>query len=1030
MTTPARNNKFAATAATLCSSLLLCMPVAFAETTPGAAVGTGTSAAAAASAGSDTTHLTAPPWPAAPTSGPSGASSNIYGSEAQSDEVKDLVETMPYNAGAEAQSAAAINSGQGQASGVPFVWANPAARSTDPSQGVELSIKEISPRTLTAGQNRIEFTLRVTNNRAEALNQASLRLYHRPPAGSATEIHTSLLANHGEYPSTSELVEINERIEPGETHQIRVAVQAPERGSRGADSRDSRDNADEGRRGAGAYVISSPLVGQPGTHPVLFSFSGSTDDDGSTSADAVQLLAVARTTVTVKADPATDRADREDGEEATERADATPTPTTLVWPLAAPTRLTPGATGNAPERAPLHLLNEDLADELGGGGRLRGLLDSYIAATRDNADLKAATCLAIDPELLDTVDRMAGGYEVGQEPPGKAPEQKRLRDSWGNFFNNDDSDYLPGRGAEDAARWLEDLHAVVADSCIVALPYAGADLNSLAMLNEQADWLAVQALGIGPAIIRRILGVLPLQDVVIPTAGYVAPEAQRLLLGGSWSTEGRDATPAGGHARPGAAPTPSNTEGREGADEQPAHPSAQHNSDAVGQDAPATKAADLAGDSSLRFEAIQQGAPTLPPTGHVTALVAETSVARESITEPNPSESAESDSDGTDSDTAARKARDGAHAAERNNRLVRLDERTTALAYSPELADSLRATGVRPEIAAFTDPQRRYDLDADSSAARMGNTLAVLEQEIGSGKPVLAVPPANWSVTGEDASALLDAFAGYLADGRAEAVSLAEAVHPDERAGIAEGSLTLPYEDPGAISDEFAGAVRATAGEINELTLFMRNDPQIALSRETFTHPLLLDALRAFSSYEVRSRPLWSSVRTDNAIRAMHMRQVEQGLRRSVNLVPPGSVFTRTSESSPLIVVARNGLPLPVRAEIAYSAGLEGLTVSVPDSQLIPALGSMTVSLTTQFSGQEARLRMWLATPDDRPISESVELQVQSVPGMSKGGLLVTVVLLAGIGLAGKKLWDRRHGGIRRQRASALKRLELDNRES
>lgn len=905
--------------------------------------------------------------------------------------------SMPYNPGTEA----ALAAGEGQYSGVPFVWANPAARSTDPAQGVTLSLEEISPRTIKAGQGRMDVTLRITNDRATPIDQTSLRIYHRPPAGSAAEIHTSLLANQGEYPANSELLELNEQIEPGETRQIRVAVLAPERT---ASNTRAAASAEDDITAHVDYTITSPLVEQPGTHPILFSLSGAARSSGgedenphagaSSGADSVQLLAVARTTMTVQAGPAEKREDTE------------PTPATLLWPLAAQTQLTPGATGDSPTRAPLRLLDEDLAKELGEGGRLRRLLDSYITATQDNAELTSATCLAIDPELLDTVDRMAGGYEVGQEPPGKAAEQKRLRDSWGKLFGNDDSDHKPGGGAEDAARWLEDLRAAATDSCTVALPYAGADVNGLAMLNEQADWLAVQALGTGPAIIHRVLGVLPVQDVVVPSAGYVAPEAQRLLVGGSWSSEGRT---AGAILDDKAQPT------------DPA------------------LAAELAGDSSMRFEAIQQGAPVLPPQGHVTALVAEDSVTREHAAEPRRAESraaeaaaasAAAEEDSADTATTAAASTDTAAqaAVSHNNQLVRLDNRTTALTYSSELADSLRATGAYPEVSAFTDPQRRYDLDMDSPVARMGNTLAILEQEINAGTPVLAVPPADWSVSADDASALLNAFAGYLSDGRATAAPLGEVARPDERATTAEGSLALPYEDPGVLSSDFSDEVQSTAEDVNALTLFMRNDPHIALSRETFTHPLTLDALRMFSSYGARSRAIWSSVRTDNVIRAAHVREVADGLRRSVNLVPPGSVFTRTSESSPLIVVARNSLPLPVRAEIAYSAGLEGLTVSVPDSLLIPALGSVTVPLTTQFSGQEARLKMWLATPDNRPISEPVELQVQSVPGMSKKGLAITVLLIVGIGLAGKKLWKRRTVARRKaRRASKLLQPEADS---
>ena len=43
-------------------------------------------------------------------------------------------------------------------------------------------------------------------------------------------------------------------------------------------------------------------------------------------------------------------------------------------------------------------------------------------------------------------------------------------------------------------------------------------------------------------------------------------------------------------------------------------------------------------------------------------------------------------------------------------------------------------------------------------------------------------------------------------------------------------------------------------------------------------------------------------------------------LRSSVALIPPGNVYTRVSESSPLLIVAENGLPLPVEAKLQYDA--------------------------------------------------------------------------------------------------------------
>lgn len=184
------------------------------------------------------------------------------------------------------------------------------------------------------------------------------------------------------------------------------------------------------------------------------------------------------------------------------------------------------------------------------------------------------------------------------------------------------------------------------------------------------------------------------------------------------------------------------------------------------------------------------------------------------------------------------------------------------------------------------------------------------------------------------------------------------------------GSLpTIPLPSGNTIltTEDFPARERIArqAADIDELMNVMDNDPNIAMSRYGFTAPLRRDLLYAMNGDMDRLAV------TD---------QVVSDLRDSVALIPPGNIVTRISESSPLLVVAKNGLPLPVNATIGHS----GTTLSETKSVRIPARGSITVSLTTQMPDGHDRsdLDLWLASPAGVPISEPVRITVQTRAGI------------------------------------------------
>jgi hypothetical protein len=131
----------------------------------------------------------------------------------------------------------------------------------------------------------------------------------------------------------------------------------------------------------------------------------------------------------------------------------------LVLPFADDPRWAPGSLeGDGLVR----LTDDELAAELAPDGRLGVLLAGFERlrhATDPTAKaLRQGVCAAVDPDLLRTVNAMTGDYLV-QSPRGGL---------------------VAGKGSAAARNWLARLRAALAGQCVIALPFAHADLGALA----------------------------------------------------------------------------------------------------------------------------------------------------------------------------------------------------------------------------------------------------------------------------------------------------------------------------------------------------------------------------------------------------------------------------------------------------------------------------------------------------------------------------------------------------------------------
>ena len=174
------------------------------------------------------------------------------------------------------------------------------------------------------------------------------------------------------------------------------------------------------------------------------------------------------------------------------RTPADPTPLTVLYPIAD----TPHRIATVPGAPPL-LDNDVLAAEFTSTGRLGGLVAALAQRAPAGSPVRAGLCVAIDPDLVETASVMSQGYQV-VGPNGAA---------------------VAGSGAAAAGQWIAQLAAATKGGCVVALPYADADL--VALTRGGLTDAAARALGPGRQILSTVLQTPVPADVAWPADGVV-----------------------------------------------------------------------------------------------------------------------------------------------------------------------------------------------------------------------------------------------------------------------------------------------------------------------------------------------------------------------------------------------------------------------------------------------------------------------------------------------------------------------------
>jgi len=347
---------------------------------------------------------------------------------------------------------------------------------------LHVRIDQVTPDVVTTtSQPVVTVSGMVANIGDRPVRDVMVRLEHAPAVTDSAGLRTSLDGSTDQYQPAADFLTVAPELQRGQEAGFTLSV--PLR----------------------SLTKSSLGVDAPGIYPVLVNVNGTPDYGAPARLDNARFLLPV---VGVPPDHA------EDLDAAVAPDTSKPVWITMLWPLADRPRLSPGAPGGS---IPVRLVDDDLATSLATGGRLDILLAAAEVATSHDVDpdgaVGRALCLAVDPDLLVTVNAMAGGYVVSNSPDGPAQLPG--------------TPTHPGTGQVAATAWLGRLRALAHRTCVAPLPYAQADLDALQRVNDPG-LSAVATTGVG-GIVDRILDGQSIGGATLLPDGPLTGRAVNLL---------------------------------------------------------------------------------------------------------------------------------------------------------------------------------------------------------------------------------------------------------------------------------------------------------------------------------------------------------------------------------------------------------------------------------------------------------------------------------------------------------------------
>jgi hypothetical protein len=351
---------------------------------------------------------------------------------------------------------------------------------------VQVRIDKVTPQVATTTSEPIVTVAgTVTNIGDRPVRDVMVRLEHAAAVTTSAGLRTNLDGDTDQYGAVADFVTVSPELQRGQkTH---FTLSAPMRSA----TKHSLD------------------IGAPGVYPLLVNVNGTPDYGEPARLDNARFLLPV---VGVPPDPLDTSGDAMSAVVAPDISK--PVPLTMLWPLADRPRLAPGVPGGT---IPIRLMDDDLATSLAAGGRLDILLTAAEFATSRDVDpdgaVSRSVCLAVDPDLLVTVNAMTAGYVVSNSTDGPAQLPG--------------TPTHPGTGQAVAVNWLNRLRALVHRACVAPLPYAQANLDAVQRIGDPA--LSATATTGGGDVVDQILGVAAVRGATLIPDGSLTRRAVDLL---------------------------------------------------------------------------------------------------------------------------------------------------------------------------------------------------------------------------------------------------------------------------------------------------------------------------------------------------------------------------------------------------------------------------------------------------------------------------------------------------------------------
>ena len=306
---------------------------------------------------------------------------------------------------------------------------------------------------------------------------------------------------------------------------------------------------------------------------------------------------------------------------------------------------------------------------------------------------------------------------------------------------------------------------------------------------------------------------------------------------------------------------------------------------------------------------------------------------------------------------------------------------------------SPRATGPGPSTAGRTNALQ------DAIGAMSWPSLVRRSPDAaGAGAPtsVVLAPPQQWTADAAEAETVLSTVGGLFSAGLATPrplASLATATAAAPAAQLAYPVRASASELPAQTTD----LVGRTAAQVIDFGAATSVDVQARVDPATLTNPLHQDLVRSLST-------------ATGAPPAGEVADVLAELEALVQLQTPGGTYTLASESSPLLLVVRNGLPVAVDVRISVT-GPPGLAVTDIGVQQLPASSARQLMLPTSVgrTGQFA-VDVTLTTAGGSSLGPATRVLVRSTAYGTATAAVTGAAGLLLLLLVGRRLWHRFRG--------------------